>query len=238
MKDETDERKIAELRERMAALDLYSEDSQTRERGIATFPEEDRARLRDFLKRSVDSGRFISIMMTDLGRASSALGENYHDQFLRRASVRVVAATVEGLIYTLKEMTAASAELNRIKLPDDDFRFLLERKALSAGEKPKFLPFKDNVKHTFNLYAKYSGFQNPVSFSDDGFAALNETFALRDRVMHPKDYLSFGVNTQEAKRAGEAISWLQSAMDELVGKHNAKLNANIRAELDGTLGSQ
>jgi len=236
MGEKAHEKKIAELKEKIASFDLFSPDTQVRERGISMLPKETQKQTREFVKRSVNSMRLVSILIMDLGRASAGLRENYHDQFWRRTSIRALAATVEGIIYTLKDMAHASAEINGVSLSAEDNKFLLERKALVHGEKPKFLPFKDNLKHTFNLYAKHSGFQCPVSFNDDGFTSLCETFFLRDQTMHPKSYETFSISTEQTKRAGKAIDWLNAAISNLMGAHNQKLTDNIEQQLEEDTG--
>lgn len=233
MEQSEKEKRIREAKQKIASLPLFSEDTATREMAIAALPENDRERTRIFVRGSVDSFRLISIMLSDLGRASGELHKNYNDQFWRRTAIRTLCAAVEGTIYTLKQMAHSSAEFYGISVSSDDNKFLLERKALAPGERPKFLPFKDNLKHTFNVYAKYcSNSKHLVSFADDGCLALYETFSIRDLTMHPKSYETFSITTQQTKRAGDAILWFHTAINLLVAGHNSELENRIYDHFD------
>jgi hypothetical protein len=172
--------------------------------------------------------RLVEILMSDLGRVTAELGGSYEDQYIRRNAVRTLAATVEGFLFSIKDMAHSSADFNGQTLTYDENKFLLERRAvLRDGDKHRFIPFKDNFKESFRLYAKCSGYHSPVDFNDDGFAALCETFELRDQLMHPKSYLTFCVTTPQTKRAGKAIEWVRFAIKGLIGGHDQKLNKNI-----------
>jgi hypothetical protein len=233
MSDNKTQKQIAELKEKFGELHIFSDDSSVRAEAISALPKGIQENARKLAERSVNAGRLLEILMADLRRSSEELRKNYEDQFWRRIAIRAMAAAVDGIIFSLKEMAHSSAELNGLQLSDDDNKFLLERKAkLRKGGKPKFFSFKDNFKQTFKLYAKLPGFPCPTDFSQDGFAALCDTYDLRHRLMHPKSFMTFCVTTEETRRAGKAVDWLDAEVQKLIGAHNQKLISNVETILN------
>src|SRR5438105_4654022 len=84
-----------------------------------------------------------------------------------------------------RKLALACTGLRKKELNPEDTAFLSER--AEAGEaKRTRLGFKKNFKKTFKLFAEVYGVRCPTDFGTSGFQALCDTFALRDRVMHPK----------------------------------------------------
>jgi hypothetical protein len=226
--------KIEEMKAKMAGLDLFSEDTATREAGISMLPCEIRERVRSFTKRSVEISRLIGILKEDMRKATDELKGDFDSQYRRRTAVRTLSALVEGLIYSLNQLSHSSADFNGVLVsPEDEVFFLKEKRADSKGNE-RFLPFADYLKHTVNLYIKYSNAACVVSFSDDGFVALLDTFAVRDRITHPKTYENISIGTDETRRAGEAIQWVYGLISRVIRGHNIKLESNIKQHVQGS----
>ena len=128
-----------------------------------------------------------------------------------------LAAAVDGIIFSLKQLALASVGLVGTPLDDNEKEFLSEQPSSSKRKKVRFLPFRANFEQTFKLFAKVYRTSCTTDFSDKGFVALCETFELRHRVMHPKSFMTFGVQDDETKRAGEAIDWLHQELQRLLG---------------------
>ena len=208
MNNENPKSDISKIRKEINELPLYSDDQSVREQAIAQLPKEIQEHTRKLVESSINSNALLDAMISDLGRASGELRKNYEDQFCRRTAIRTLAATVDGIIFTLKELTHISAELVGFKFSEGEIEFLRERKSESnQGKKLRFLGFKDNLKDTFRLFAKAHNFTCPTDFGTNGFNALRDTYELRHGLMHPKSYKTFCVTTEETKRAGIAIKW-------------------------------
>jgi len=219
---------IAETTEKLRSLNLFSDDSTVREAAISLLPKNAQEQIRKFLTRSVYANKLKEILMADLCRSGQELRKNRDDQFWLRITVRTLAATIDGIIFILKEMAHSSAEFNGLKLNDDDEKFLLERKApLPKGEKPKFKSFNENFKETFKIYARLAGFPCPTDFNHGGYAALCEIYELRHHITHPKSFMKFCVSPEETQKMMKAAAWLDVEITRLIDGHNQKLVSNI-----------
>jgi hypothetical protein len=225
--------KIEELKAKMASLDLFNYDSAKREAGISKLPDEIQGPVRSFTKRSVDVFRLIDVLMEDMRKATDEFKKDRDSQYHRRTAIRSLSALVEGLIYSLNQLSHSTADAYGVLVTPEDEIFFRKGKRADGKGKEWFLPFVDNLKHTVNLYAKYSNATSTVSFSDDGFDALRETFAVRDRITHPKTHENMSISTDEARRSGDAIQWVHDLISKLIGGHNAKLESNIKQQVQG-----
>jgi hypothetical protein len=195
---------------------LFSGDSALREQALLAVDPKDRDGIRETVKVREDGCNLIGLLMEDLGAASGALRNNYTNQLCRRAAVRALAATVDGIIFSLKRLAVATAPVNGEKLDGEDLEFLTELSS-QAGKKVRLPGFRDNLKRTFKLFAKVYRTSCSTDFGKDGFEALNQTYELRHRVMHPKLPTTFHISDDETKRAGEAIDWLSNELQRLLG---------------------
>jgi hypothetical protein len=218
---------IAETTEKLRSLNLFSDDSTVREVAISLLPKNAQEQTRKFLTRSVYANKLKEILMADLYRSGQELRKNRDDQFWLRTTVRTLAATIDGIVFILKEMAHSSAEFNGLRLSDDE-KFLLERRArLQKGEKAKFKNFNENFKETFKIYARLAGFPCPTDFNHDGFAALCEIYELRHHITHPKSFMKFCVSPEETQKMMKAATWLDVEISRLIDGHNQKLISNI-----------
>ena len=201
---------------------LIGGNSDLRNRALRSVVPKDRERVREILKIRKDADLLIDVLFADLGTASRELRKNYTSQFWRRTAIRALAATVDGIIFSLKQLALATASLIGTSLDEKEREFLSERPISSKRKKVRFLPFRDNLEQTFKLFAKVHGASCCADFADRGFDALCQTFELRHRVMHPKSFMTFGVRDIETRRAGEAIVWLHQELQRLLGaSHDA-----------------
>lgn len=232
MNEDEIQKRIAELRQQFNELGVFSDDSSMREQGISLLSKEVQEGAQIFLKNAALARLLQDTLMADLRRTTEGLKKNKADQFWRRIAIRTLAATVDGVVYCLKELTYSSAGLTAFPLDNDESKFLLERKAkLQIGEKPKNAGFKDNLKRTFKLFAKVHGFECATDFGQDGFVALSDTFELRHGLMHPKSFMTFCVTDEQAKRAGKGEEWLSDEIQKLFDACNKKINSNVETIL-------
>jgi hypothetical protein len=120
---------ISELRRHINELPLDSDDHSLRDQAIAQLPKEIQEGARKLVESRKNANVLLDAMIFDLGRASGELKKNYEDQFLRRTAIRTLAATVDGIIFTLKELTHVSGEFAGFKFSDSEIEFLRERKS-------------------------------------------------------------------------------------------------------------
>ena len=171
--------------------------------------------MRKLFKAKGNSSNLLAIMFSDLSLAVGEMKSKPDNQFWRRTVIRTLAATVDGIIFTLKETALATGKFGGYKFKDDEVTFLAETMQ-TTGKRPKFLPFRENLKETFKIFYKVHSTTCGIDFNQDGFTALCEMYELRNRVTHPKSAMTFCVTDKEKTRAGEAIKWLNDELHRLL----------------------
>jgi len=196
---------------------LFAGNHNDREQVISIHPPEMRQKLRKFIQVKGNIDKLFGILFSDLTRAGGQVRDHPEDQFLRRATVRCFAATVDGIIYGLKQTTLASGDFLGRKFTDEELSFLNEEMVEpKKGKKTLFRAFHKNIKQAFILFAKVYGVSCPTDFTQDGFQALCETCKLRNRLMHPKSLMNFCVSDEEKQRCADASAWLHLQLNCLI----------------------
>ena len=195
--------------------ELFSGKSTLRERALLSVACEDRQGAREVVKVRQDFELLIQILYSDLGHASGEMRKNPSSQFWRREAIRILTATIDGIVFSLKKVTLAIAGMNKTMLSYDETEFLRERSLQDENKKVRLPPFRDNLKRLFKLFAKVQGMNCPTDFGGKGFDDLCQTYELRHRIMHPKSFLTYCVQDAERKRAGNAIDWLAQELQHL-----------------------
>ena len=204
---------------------LFDGNYLDREQIISLQRPEMREPLRKVMKAVRNRGKLFDIMFSDMKLASSTMKAEPGNQFWRRTTIRTLAATLDGIIFCLKESALANGSFGGYKFTDDEVSFLSETMQTS-GKRPKFLAFRDNLKETFKCFAKTHNTTCTADFQQDGFAALCETYELRNRLVHPKSFMTFYVSDAEKNRAGEALKWLHAELDNLMDSCSQSLERN------------
>jgi Arc/MetJ family transcription regulator len=124
---------------------LFSGVSALREQALLAVDPKDRDGIREAVKVRKDGCALWEMLMTDLGSAGGELRKNYVSQFWRRTAIRALAATVEGIVFSLKRLAVATTTTTLVgtKLDDEEMEFLKEQAALT-GKKTRLPGFRDN----------------------------------------------------------------------------------------------
>jgi hypothetical protein len=193
---------------------LFDGNHLDREHIISLQPAAMREPMRKLFKAKVNADQLFSILFSDLSHASGEMKSHPGDQFWRRTTIRALAVTLDGIMFCLKDTTLATGSFAGYNFSDGEVEFLTETMQKS-GKKPKFLPFRENLKETFKLFSKVHNARCGTDFQQDGFAALCETYELRNRLVHLKSAMTFYVSDKEKSKAGEAIKWLDAEIRNL-----------------------
>jgi hypothetical protein len=193
---------------------LFSGNARLREEALRHVPEQDRERVRELVKIQKEALRLLDLMMMDLRDSGAEMRKAPNIQFPRRVAVRALAATVDGIIFSLKQVAFAARGLTGVNLTHEELNFL--RESDPSGGKVRLPGFRDNFKQTFKLFAKTFHADCGTDFGQDGFSALCDTFDLRHRITHPKSFMTFCVNDSEMKRAATAIDWLSQELQRVL----------------------
>lgn len=183
--------------------------------------------MRKLVKAKGNSEKLFGIMFSDLKHATSEMKAHPQDQFWRRTAIRTLAATLDGIVFSLKETALATGPMNGFTFDDEELFFLSEEAPETTTEKrPKLPGFRDNLKRTFKLFSKIHKISCPANFNDAGFSSLCETYELRHCLMHPKSYWTFAVNDEQKQKAADGIHWLDVEIQKLFDSCSAALNSS------------
>lgn len=127
----------------------------------------------------------------------------------------------------LKQVTPSCADFFGVSLTDSDLKIVTERRTyVEAGvakTKPVYLPFRDNLKETFKIFAKAHTIPFSTDFSVSGFVELCEAFELRNKLMHPKIVFDLGVEDEALDGADRGLKWFKTSLVQLLKDCGEKL---------------
>ena len=157
-------------------------------------------------------------------------------QFWSRVVLRCLCADIEARLYVFRRTALEAENLSKISFTKQERETLNEiREVVENGNvkaKPKWLPIGDSIKESFRLFAKAVGASFTPDCSAKGFKALCDTFAVRHRLMHPKDVFAVEVRDKDVQTAEEGIHWLNQQCENLFTQCQAEIGARITQQLE------
>lgn len=157
-------------------------------------------------------------------------------QFWSRVVLRCLCADIEARLYVFRRIALEAANLSKVSFTKQERETLNEtREVVENGNvrtKPKWLPIGDSIKESFRLLAKAVGATFTPDCSAKGFKALCDTFAVRHRLMHPKDVSAVEVHDKGVQTAEEGIHWLNQQCENLFTQCNEEIGARITCQLE------
>jgi hypothetical protein len=158
-------------------------------------------------------------LFADLNFAFGEWRKKKDDQFWRRTLIRCLLAVTEALLWNMKNIVPKVAAVSSIQLTVDELATVNEvRVVMNAGKaenRKKFLPFRDNLKATFALFAKVHRASYSMDMGKD-FDAMCNTYELRSRLMHPKKPFDPEVNDNAIRESQRGVAWLTKEFDALM----------------------
>ena len=155
-------------------------------------------------------------LFADVCRAAEEV-DRCGDGYTRRNYVRSVFAAIEGITHGMKRVTLQVWKLRQSRLDSDELGKLMEVKFDSQGRSRKrFLPFGDNIKFTFEAFAKVHGVAESVNYTGKGWAALLSAAEIRHRLMHPKSADDLEISDAEMVSVRTAAAWYFPVRNQLV----------------------
>lgn len=144
--------------------------------------------------------------------------------FWRRSLVRCVAAFAEGVGSFMRRHALAATPIHEVG-----------RRSLLAGQRYRVseagdvevnqvrTPAVTNIFFSFRCYAQMFGSHTPLNKQDEGWAALKESFRIRDRVMHPKTISDLEISSAEVFTAQTAFCYILNSVTKLIDEGYSKL---------------
>jgi hypothetical protein len=157
-------------------------------------------------------------------------------QFWSRVVLRCLCANIEARLFIFRRIALEAANISKITFTKQERETLIEmREVIENGNvktKPKWLPIGDSIKESFRLFAKAVGSSFTPDCGAKGFKALCDTFAVRHRLMHPRDVAALEVRDKDVQAAEEGIHWLNQQCEHLFTHCQEEVVARIEAELE------
>jgi hypothetical protein len=181
-------------------------------------------RAEEISKMQRHMGLTVDPLYADLNFAFEQWLKDKGNQFWRRTLIRCLLAVLEALLWNMKNMIPKVSAISGVQLTADELAIATEvRVTVKNGkteERKKFLPFPDNLKATFALYAKIHKATYSLNGSKD-FDALCKTYDLRSRLMHPKRPFDPQVSDDDIRRSQDGMKWLMNEYATLIAACSA-----------------
>ena len=157
-------------------------------------------------------------LYADMEAALAEWRKNTGDQYRRRILVRCIFATIEAVIWNIKNSLPKLAEISGVQLSSDEIAVATEVRIVEKDgqriEKKNFLRFRDNLKATFRIFGKVYGVTYTIQ-SPQGLDALCDTYEVRNRLMHPKTPTDPIVTDEDIRVSQQGVAWLSSEFNTL-----------------------
>lgn len=159
------------------------------------------------------------------------------DQIYRRAAVRSIFAMVEGMIFSIKQVTLGAASTRNIPLSAHQISLLREEapELTENGEislKASRLTFKRNFQFAFRTFSEVHGIGESLDLSGEGWRKLSTSIKVRDRLMHPKKHSDIQISNEEVTCAVDGFEWFQNTFERFIVAASKNTEARI-AKLNG-----
>jgi hypothetical protein len=159
-------------------------------------------------------------LYVDLNFAFDEWRKDTKNQFWRRTLIRCILVVIEASVWNMKNMVLKLSEISGVQLTPKESLLAQELRTTTEddGQKglaPKFLPFRDNIKETFKLFAKVHRATYTLN-ADKGFDALCSTYELRNRLMHPKIPSDIPVSDDDVRQSQLGVKWLNDEYHTLL----------------------
>jgi hypothetical protein len=162
-----------------------------------------------------DFFNLLQVLSLDLMETYDRLKTDPAHQPSRRQWVRTFCSQVEAFAFSIKQMLADMADFPFVKLEAYEVLLLREQgyEIRDTGEPrvrgDKFVPIKTNLKFIARTCAKAFGVEVALDTNHAGWKALDDTFQIRNRLVHPKSFQDMFIRDEELKTVSAAQDWYQ-----------------------------
>jgi len=153
----------------------------------------------------------ITKLLDDAHAAETHLEQN-DSQFARRAYVRSVFSSLEGIIWLLKQVCLTLQSASSSRIDPAEFALLQDQSydLKNNGEtsvQTKFLRTSDNLRFTFRVVNRLFGGHIDLGVGAEPWDAFLGALAIRHRITHPKKVDELTIADQELQVCRNVSSW-------------------------------
>lgn len=162
---------------------------------------------------------FMRALEEDVVSNFRAYREDTVSQTARRNFIRSECAYVEGMVWFFKKLVRSHIEDQRVSVDGEiklylfDFDFKVARSG-KIEKKEKRLPTIDNLKALLKNCGEIYGYE--VGLGKTGWSELQDTFRVRDRIMHPSSDKAITVSEAEMETGIRGHEWFGSERSKLL----------------------
>jgi hypothetical protein len=160
--------------------------------------------------------------------------------FARRAAFRSVFASIEGLVYLLKDQVLALFPGKRGDYSVAEVALLREETyALGrhgeAQVQRRFLRLEENLQFAWRMYFRGLPIKPDLNFADQGWVSFKRCLQIRNRITHPKSREDMQVSDEELEDLSEMHAWIHATTWRNVARAILEYREQEYARLDQEL---
>jgi len=156
-------------------------------------------------------------LATELRTVLQGRTRNELPQSERRMHIRGIFATIEAVIYVMKQIAlAAHPDPKCLTISEAERAFAMERvfKLMPSGDveqQAAKIPLETNIKFAFKLLAKAGSASTVLDISGTEWQSLQGAIKVRDRITHPKNISDLTISDTELSDAMIGFNWLMAS---------------------------
>src|SRR5688572_30645255 len=153
------------------------------------------------------------IKLLDDAEAAETYLDQADSQFARRAYIRSIFASLEGIVWLLKQVCLKVPNISGPRRLDPVEYALLQDLSYDLknnGEisvQTKFLRLSDNVRFTFRVFNRLFKANVDLGVSGASWPAFLRALDVRHRITHPKKVEELDITDEEIKLCREVSGW-------------------------------
>jgi hypothetical protein len=160
------------------------------------------------------SKALLNELARDIGAVIKGRPWNELSQSERRMLVRVIFATIEALIYVMKQIALAAhpdpkcptiSEAERAFAIERDFRLAPSG---DVEQRTAKIPLETNIRFAFKLLAKAGTIPTALDVSGPEWQSLQAAIKVRDRITHPRSISDLTISDAELSGVMIGFTWV------------------------------
>jgi len=171
----------------------------------------------------------LNELATEIRTVLKGKAGNELSQSERRMFVRVTFASIEALIFVMKQIALVAhpdpkcptiSEAERAFAMELDFKLTLSGDVEQRAAK---IPLETNIRFAFKLLAKASNAPTVLDVSGPEWQSLQRAIKVRDRITHPKNISDLTISDEELSDVVIGFQWVLASRIKLGHDLNAIL---------------